>query len=88
MAVLEREYAIFNRMKDRLEAEHYLEWVVIHEDEFIGAFKDFQVAADTAVRRFGRGPYLIEQVGAPPPSIPSILGYAPAKPALRQAQGE
>ena len=66
MEVLEREYAVFNSMKEQLEAEHYMEWVVIHEDEFIGVFKDFQVAADTAVRRFGRGPCLIEQVGAPP----------------------
>ena len=66
MAELDREYAVFNSMKEQLEEEHYLEWVVIHEDEFIGAFKDFQVAADTAVRRFGRGPCLIEQVGAPP----------------------
>ena len=28
MAVLEREYAVFNSMKKQLEEEHYLEWVV------------------------------------------------------------
>ena len=73
MEVLEREYAVFNSMKEQLEAEHYLEWVVIHEDEFIGAFKEFRDAADTAVRRFGRGSCLIEQVGAPPVTVPTIL---------------
>ena len=53
-------------MKEQLEAEHYLEWVVIHEDEFVGVFKQFEEAADVAVRCFGRGPYLITQIGASP----------------------
>ena len=67
--VLDREYAVFDSMKERLEAEHRLEWVLIHEDEFVGVFKQFEDAADVAVRRFGRGPYLITQIGAPPTYI-------------------
>ena len=75
MAVLEREYAVFNGMKEQLEAEHHLEWVVIHEDEFVGTFKDFEDAAVEAIRRFGRGPYLITQVGRPPFRLPASIRY-------------
>lgn len=67
--VLDKEYAVFNDLKERLEAKHHLEWVVIHQDEFVGVFKQFEDAADVAVRRFGRGPYLITQIGAPPTYI-------------------
>ena len=77
MAVLEREYAVFNRMKEQLKDEHHLEWVVIHEDEFIGVFKSLNEAADAAVRRFGRGPCLIEQVGAPPVTVPTTFRVLP-----------
>ena len=77
MAVLEREYAVFNGMKEQLEAEHHLEWVVIHEDEFVGTFKDFEDAAVEAIRRFGRGPYLIKQIGGPPFRLPPSILYRP-----------
>ncbi|MCY4580039.1 MAG: hypothetical protein OXD31_13470 [Chloroflexi bacterium] len=77
MAVLEREYAVFNRMKEQLKDEHHLEWVVIHEDEFVGTFKDFEDAAVTAIKRFGYGPYLIKQIGAPPFRLPASILYRP-----------
>jgi hypothetical protein len=32
----------------------------------LGAFPSFEEAANVAVREFGRGPYLIGQVGAAP----------------------
>ena len=76
MRVLDREYAVFNGMKERLEKEHYLEWVVIHEDEFVGVFDEFEDAAVEAIRRFGRGPYLIKRVGAPPMTLPPSVQYA------------
>ena len=63
MGQLDVEIATYNRMREDLEANHRWEWVVIHGEELVGIFDDFQVAADTAVRRFGRGPYLIRQVG-------------------------
>ena len=77
MAVLEREYAVFDDMKEQLEAEHHLEWVVIHDDEFVGVFETFQDAAVVAVRRYGRGPYLITQIGAPPMTLPASVLYRP-----------
>ena len=70
MGQLDVEVATYNRMREDLEANHRWEWVVIHGEELVGIFNDFQVAADTAVRRFGRGPYLIREIGAPPIVIP------------------
>ena len=72
--VLDREYAVYNGMKRQLEDEHHLEWVVIHKDEFVGTFKDFEDAAEVAIRRFGRGPYLIKRIGAPPMVLPASIG--------------
>ena len=72
--VLDREYAVYNSMKEQLEAEHHLEWVVIHKDEFVGTFKDFEDAINIAVRRFGRGPYLVKRIGAPPVVLPASIG--------------
>lgn len=69
------EIRAYEKMKEQLEAEHWMQWVVFHGGEFRGAFDDFQDAAHFAVRNFGRGPYLIEEVGAPPATLPSIIHY-------------
>ena len=73
MGQLDVEIATYNRMREDLEANHRWEWVVIHGEELVGIFDDFQVAADTAVRRFGRGPYLIRQVGRGPGTLPAAF---------------
>ena len=75
MDQLDIEIAAYKRMSEYLEANHWRQWVIIHDEELIGAFDDFQVAADQAVRRFGRGPCLLRQVGAPPKTIPFYVRY-------------
>ncbi len=77
MSVLDKEYEVLDRIKDRLEANHYLEWVVIHDDELVGTFHTFQEAATVAVSRFGRGPYLITQVGEPLFTLPASVQHRP-----------
>jgi hypothetical protein len=42
-----------------------------------GRFESFDEAAKTAVHRFGRGPYLIRQVGAGPITLPASVMYRP-----------
>ena len=74
---LQVEIATYDAMKDELEAYHKDKWVVFHYDEFIGAFDTFDTAAAEAVRRFGAGPYLIRQVGAPPLTLPASVMYRP-----------
>ena len=77
MGVLEREIAAFEKMRDFLEREHLYQWVVIHDEELAGTYDDFQDAAADATRRYGRGPYLIRQVGAPPATLPASVLFGP-----------
>lgn len=77
MGVLDREIAAYENMRDFLEREHPQEWVVIHDEELSGTYDDFQEAAAEATRRFGRGPFLIRQVGAPPATLPASVLYRP-----------
>ncbi len=62
-ALIAEEIAAYEKMRDDLEAKHLNEWVVIYKGELIGTYLDFQEAAADAIERFGRGPYLIRQVG-------------------------
>ena len=41
----------------------------------VKVFDDFEATAEEAVRRFGRGPYLIRQVAAPPVTLPASVMY-------------
>ena len=77
MAELEREIQAYEAMKAELEKHHMGKWIVIHDGELVGAFDTLDAAATEAVRRFGRGPYLIRQVGAPPASLPASVLYRP-----------
>lgn len=77
MAELDNDIAAFEASKDDLEAHHKDKWVIFYEGDFIDAFDTFDAAATEAVRRFGRGPYLIRQVGEEPPALPASVLYYP-----------
>lgn len=66
MSVLKDDIAAYTRMRKDLEAQHLEEWVVFHKGRLEGVFPDFESAAESALERFDRGPYLIRQVGAGP----------------------
>jgi len=70
---LETEIHAFESRKGELEQHYKGKFVVFHGRELIGAFDTLDTAAAEAVRKFGRGPYLIRQVGAPPVSLPASL---------------
>lgn len=74
---LREQIAAYDEMRDFLERYHYREWVVFHDGELVDTYDSFESAADDAVTRFGRGPYLIRQVGAPPVRLPSSVQYRP-----------
>ena len=63
VATLDENIATYQKMRDYLETEHFRKWVVFYDEEFIGSYEDFQDADYDALKRFGRGPYLIRQVG-------------------------
>lgn len=58
-----RNDAAFMAMFDELDARYHGRWVVFHEGIFAGDFDTFFTAVAAAWTRFGRGPYLVKQVG-------------------------
>ena len=76
---LQDEIAAYERMQASLETEHNGSWVVIRDQQLQGVFDHFEAAAEDAVRRFGRGPYLIREVGSGPVVLPaSTMLFRPA----------
>ena len=78
MAEITQEIAAFTKMKDDLEKKHMGKWVIIHDGKLEGTFEAFEGAAEKAVEKFGAGPYLIRQVGAPPVRLPASVMYIPS----------
>ena len=76
MTGLKREIAAYERMRHDLEREHVGRWVVVHNEKLAGMHKSFQAAAENAVSRFGRGPYLIRRIGAEPLVLPPYVQLA------------
>ncbi|MCW5557812.1 MAG: hypothetical protein KIT22_08275 [Verrucomicrobiae bacterium] len=60
-----------------LEAKHMGKWVLFRDQKLEGVFESFDETAEHAVKLFGRGPYLIRQVGAPALSLPASVMFVP-----------
>jgi len=75
---LEAEIIAYEAMLEELTRHHLGKFVVIKDNNLIGAFDTFETAAAVAVRAFGRGPYLIRQVGAPIVQLPASVLYNPS----------
>jgi len=72
---INEQITAYNEIRQKLEADHMGEWVLVHNRELVSLFDSFEVAAEEAVKRFGRGTYLIRQIGAPPVSLPASVIY-------------
>lgn len=70
---LAEEIKAFETLRAELEKNHMGKFVVFKGNDFIGAWDTLDAAAIEAVARFGRGPYLIRQVGAPPLTMPASV---------------
>ena len=77
MADLKQELAAYAEKQQELEEQHMGKWVVFHGSKLVSVHDAFEPAAEAAVRQFGRGPYLIRQVGAPPVTLPASVMYNP-----------
>lgn len=77
MAELSEEIAAYEAMRADLEAKVLGKWVVVHDRALFGTFDTLEQAAEAAVAKFGRGPYLIRQVGAPSITLPASVLYNP-----------
>lgn len=79
MATLLENIAAYEEQKQYLETEHLGQWVLFHDRVLIGCYDDPQDAANEAVTRFGRGPYLIRVVGASPRTLPASVQFRRAE---------
>ena len=77
MPTLSEEIDAYEGMRRTLQADHFGKWVVVYGRKLAGVHESFEEAADHAVRNFGRGPYLIKEVGAPPVALPASVAYRP-----------
>jgi hypothetical protein len=77
MAELSDDLAAYQAMRTDLESEHLGKWVLVHNKNVQGVFASFDDAAREAVHRFGRGPYLIRQIGAGSVTLPASAMYRP-----------
>jgi hypothetical protein len=77
MTTLDQEIAVFESNRSDLEKNHNGKWVLIHDKALIAIREDFDTIVTEAVKQFGRGPYLIRQVGAEPISVPAFMMYQP-----------
>lgn len=74
MLELRRQIAAYEKIKSDLETDHFGKWVVFYDEELVGTFDTDREAVGTAIKRFGRGPYLIRQVGVVPvPPLASVI---------------
>ena len=77
MAEIKDEIAAYDLLKEDLEAKHMSKWVLVRDLKLVGIFDSFEEAAESAVKQFGGGPYLIRQVGAPPMKLPASVMHRP-----------
>ena len=79
MDALDRQIVAYESLRERLERDHHGRWVVFHDESLIGDYATYEDAITTAMRKFGRGPYLIRQVGAVPPRLPASVMFRPSR---------
>lgn len=61
---LETELGVYARMKDQLLSSYEGKFVLIHGEDFLGAFDSAENAYSAGVDRFGRDPFLVKKVTA------------------------
>ncbi len=77
MIELSQQIEAYDRLRDSLETDHFGKWVVLYDEKLVGTYDSFEEAATDTVSKFGRGPYLIRQVGIGPVSLPASMLYNP-----------
>jgi hypothetical protein len=77
MTTLQDEIAAYEGMRPSLESACLGKWALVHSQSLVSVFDEFEEAAAEAVRRFGRGPFLIRQVGASAGVLPASVMYRP-----------
>ena len=69
------EITAYREFQGDLEVKEVGRWVLVYHGKLIGIYDNFEDAANVAVERFGRGPYLIRQIGSPPVTLPASVAF-------------
>ena len=69
MAHLKIEITAYDKQREDLETKYLGQWVVFHDRQLHDVYDSFEEAITSAAQAYGRGPYLIRQVGANSPVI-------------------
>ena len=71
------QIAKYDSLRDSLETDYTGKWLLMYDEEIVDFYDSFESAAKVAIERFGSGPYLIRQVGAPTATEPPSLMFRP-----------
>jgi hypothetical protein len=72
---LANEIKAFEKMKPELIKNHSGKFVIIRNGKLEGVFDSFNNAAEEALKKFGKGPYLIRQVNDEITTLPASVAY-------------
>jgi hypothetical protein len=61
---LEKELALFEKMKPELLKNHEGKFALIHGEEFLGTYDSAENAYAEGVKRFGRETFLVKKISA------------------------
>ena len=75
MGLSQEIVAYDTHLRSQLETDHFGEWAVVHDKKLVGTYPSVEAAANEAVKKFGRGPYLIRRIGSPPITLPASVLY-------------
>lgn len=75
---LKENIAAFSARADELREYYDKKFVIFYDGELCGSFDTFDAAAREAVKKYGKGPYLIRQVGGiSGMPMPASVAYRP-----------
>ena len=88
-ATVRDDIRVYEEQRSDLEARCLGDWVLFYDRTLRGTYATFDEAAKDAVSKFGRGPYLIRQVGAQSVVLPASVMFGPfhASSAVRLQSG-
>jgi|HubBroStandDraft_5_1064220.scaffolds.fasta_scaffold96376_1 hypothetical protein len=75
MEVIEKDIQFYDSIKSDIELSKNGKWVLIKDQELVDTYDNFEIAAEQAVKLFGRGPYLIRQIGRMPFIVPASVAF-------------
>ena len=75
MADMNDNISAFEEMLPDLEKKHMGKWALFYEKKLQDVYDSFELAAMDATGRFGRGPFLIRQVGSASVTLPASVAF-------------